>query len=127
MSKIAGDINAEMMKKAIHDSRAKLFAEIVGKTGSQQSVIDCAMQEIESLRQQLANREAQIVRLRSAIGAWDRAEPDELQAAECGLLKALAATNDLAGVIPCHAEPVFEQWIVDGGDKVKLYRAWEPK
>ena len=54
MSKIAGDINAEMMKKAIHDSRAKLFAEIAGKTGSQQSVIDCAMQEIESLRQQLA-------------------------------------------------------------------------
>ena len=55
MSKIAGDINAEMMKKAIHDSRAKLFAEIVGKTGSQQSVIDCAVQEIESLRQQLAD------------------------------------------------------------------------
>lgn len=63
MSKIAGEINAEMMKKAIHDSRAKLFAEIVGKTGSQQSVIDCAMQEIESLRQQLAEREAQIVML----------------------------------------------------------------
>ena len=67
MSKIAGDINAEMMKKSIHDSRAKLFAEIVGKTGSQQSVIDCAMQEIESLRQQLAAAQE------DAKHAWEKA------------------------------------------------------
>ena len=53
MSKIAGELNAEMMKKVIHDRRAKLFAEIVAKTGSKQSVIDRAMQEIESLREQV--------------------------------------------------------------------------
>ena len=53
MSKIVGELNAEMMKKAIHDRRAKLFAEIVSKTGSKQSVIDRAMQEIESLREQV--------------------------------------------------------------------------
>lgn len=53
MSKIAGKLNAEMMKKVIHDRRAKLFAEIVAKTGSKQSVIDRAMQEIESLRKQV--------------------------------------------------------------------------
>ena len=45
MSKIAGELNAEIMKKVIHDRRAKLFAEIVAKTGSKQSVIDRAMQE----------------------------------------------------------------------------------
>ena len=54
MSKIAGELNAEIMKKVIHDRRAKLFAEIVAKTGSKQSVIDRAMQEIESLREQVA-------------------------------------------------------------------------
>ena len=53
MSKIVGELNAEMMKKVIHDRRAKLFAEIVAKTGSKQSVIDRAMQEIESLREQV--------------------------------------------------------------------------
>ena len=53
MSKIAGKLNAEMMKKVIHDRRAKLFAEVVAKTGSKQSVIDRAMQEIESLREQV--------------------------------------------------------------------------
>ena len=54
MSKIAGELNAEIMKKVIHDRRAKLFAEIVAKTGSKQSVIDRAMQEIESLREQVS-------------------------------------------------------------------------
>ena len=53
MSKIVGELNAEIMKKVIHDRRAKLFAEIVSKTGSKQSVIDRAMQEIESLRGQV--------------------------------------------------------------------------
>ena len=53
MSKIVGELNAEIMKKVIHDRRAKLFAEIVSKTGSKQSVIDRAMQEIESLREQV--------------------------------------------------------------------------
>ena len=53
MSKIVGELNAEIMKKVIHDRRAKLFAEIVAKTGSKQSVIDRAMPEIESLREQV--------------------------------------------------------------------------
>jgi len=55
MSKIAGEINAEMLKnnKVIHDKRRILFAEMVKQTGSQQSVLDCLLQEIESLRQQL--------------------------------------------------------------------------
>ena len=53
MSKIVGELNAEIMKKVIHDRRAKLFADIVAKTGSKQSVIDRAMQEIESLREQV--------------------------------------------------------------------------
>lgn len=59
MSKIAGEINAEMteweireMQHPIHESRRELFAEIVRKTGSRQSVIDRLMQEIESLREQ---------------------------------------------------------------------------
>ena len=54
MSKTAGELNAEIMKKVIHDRRAKLFADIVAKTGSKQSVIDRAMQEIESLREQVS-------------------------------------------------------------------------
>ena len=61
MSKIAGKLNAEMMKKVIHDRRAKLFAEIVAKTGSKQSVIDRAMQEIASLREQAEKLKAEKV------------------------------------------------------------------
>lgn len=51
MSKIAGEINAEMMHpKVIHEQRKALFAEIVRKTGSQQSVLDRLLQEIQFLR-----------------------------------------------------------------------------
>lgn len=50
MSKIAGELNAEMMKKAIHDQRRDLFAEMVRKTGSKQSVLDRLLQEIQFLR-----------------------------------------------------------------------------
>jgi len=59
MSKIAGEINAEMLKnnKVIHDKRRILFAEMVKQTGSQQSVLDCLLQEIESLRQKLCKAE----------------------------------------------------------------------
>jgi len=59
MSKIAGEINAEMLKnnKVIHDKRRILFAEMVKQTGSQQSVLDCLLQEIESMRQQLCKAE----------------------------------------------------------------------
>ena len=51
MSKIAGEINAEMMHpKVIHEQRKALFAEMVRKTGSQQSVLDRLIQEIQFLR-----------------------------------------------------------------------------
>lgn len=51
MSKIAGEINAEMMHpKVIHEQRKALFAEMVRKTGSQQSVLDRLVQEIQFLR-----------------------------------------------------------------------------
>lgn len=67
MSKIAGKLNAEMMKKVIHDRRAKLFAEIVAKTGSKQSVIDRAMQEIESLREQVEKLKAELASIDGAL------------------------------------------------------------
>ena len=67
MSKIAGELNAEIMKKVIHDRRAKLFAEIVAKTGSKQSVIDRAMQEIESLREQVENLKAELASIDGAL------------------------------------------------------------
>jgi len=55
MSKIAGEINAEMMHpKVIHEQRKALFAEMVRKTGSQQSVMDRLIQEIQFLREQVA-------------------------------------------------------------------------
>ena len=55
MSKIAGEINAEMMHpKVIHEQRKALFAEMVRKTGSQQSVMDRLVQEIQFLREQVA-------------------------------------------------------------------------
>ena len=51
MSKIAGEINAEMMHpKVIHEQKKALFAEMVRKTGSQQSVLDRLLQEIQFLR-----------------------------------------------------------------------------
>ena len=94
---------------------------------------------ILEMKQQLSDHIKRKMILRSAIGAWDRAEPDELQAAECGLLKALAATDDLKDVRLCHAEPIG--WCGTSGvgelivSKSKiwnflttpLYRAWEPK
>ena len=39
MSKIAGELNAEMTK-AVRDGYRVLFAEMVRKTGSNQSVLD---------------------------------------------------------------------------------------
>ena len=52
MSKIAGELNAEMMKndKVIRDQHRALFSEMAGKTGSQQSVLDRMLQEIQFLR-----------------------------------------------------------------------------
>lgn len=68
----------EMLKnsKAIHDSRLALFAEMVKKTGSHQSVLDCLMQEIESLRQQVAeltlSSDTYFAERNSARDAWRR-------------------------------------------------------
>ena len=67
MSKIVGELNAEIMKKVIHDRRAKLFAEIVAKTGSKQSVIDRAIQEIESLREQVEKLKAELTSIDGAL------------------------------------------------------------
>ena len=51
MNKIAGESNSEMMHpKVIHEQRKALFAEMVRKTGSQQSVLDRLLQEIQFLR-----------------------------------------------------------------------------
>jgi len=129
MSKIAGDINAEMMKKAIHDNRAKLFAEIVGKTGSQQSVIDCAMQEIESLRQQLADSLKREVMLREALEKCRDQQVVNTTTFQIAT-KALAASVDLENVRLCEKEPVA--WLNNGEaypypEGLPLYRAWEPK
>ena len=88
MSKIAGELNAEMMHpKVIHEQRKALFAEMVGKTGSTQSVLDRLIQEIAELRQQLADRDEQISDLtissdtyfaerNSARDVWRRASKD---------------------------------------------------
>ena len=77
--------------------------------GAEQALID-AQKVLLDWRQshdELAVREKQIVMLREAIGAWDRSEPEELQDAEAGLLKALAATEaDLGRYILCEREPV---------------------
>ena len=57
MSKIAGELNAEMTN-AVRDKYRVLFAEMVRKTGSNQSVLDRLVQEIHSLREQIAELEA---------------------------------------------------------------------
>ena len=106
MSKIAGEINAEMMHpKVIHEQRKALFAEMVRKTGSQQSVLDRLLQEIQFLREHLAAKEIaelreQVKMLREAtIRSIERmcfAEP--WSAAESDILfaqKALAATEQI--------------------------------
>ena len=78
MSKIAGEINAEMMHpKVIHAQRKELFFEMVRKTGSQQSVIDRMLQEIQFLR----DREgAMALYDQAAVDSLER-ELDELKAA----------------------------------------------
>ena len=53
MSKIAGELNAEMTK-AVRDEYRVLFAEMVRKTGSNQSVLDRLVQEVYNLRAQVS-------------------------------------------------------------------------
>ena len=85
MSKIAGEINAEMMHpKVIHEQRKALFAEMVRKTGSQQSVMDRLVQEIQFLREQVAMLREALISARTMIGHPDNIAP---------LDKALAATE----------------------------------
>ena len=89
MSKIVGELNAEIMKKVIHDRRAKLFDEIVAKTGSKQFVIDRAMQEIESLREQVEKLTEECVVLRAS----NRSKLDTIAGME-QQLAALAEQNE---------------------------------
>lgn len=96
MSKIAGELNAEMMHpKVIHERRKALFAEMVGKTGSTQSVLDRLIQEIAELRQQLADHDAEIERLQEALHDYKR-NKDEwafiIRVTE--IIEALAATKE---------------------------------
>ena len=104
--------------------------------------------EIESLRQQLAHREAQIVMLR---GSLELIALDDCCTYPAPIAQeALAATDDLSGYILCEREPVgyiFQhedtgrtmcveaqqvEWNFEKNNprlfKVgPLYRAWEPK
>ena len=95
MSKIVGELNAEIMKKVIHDRRAKLFAEIVAKTGSKQSVIDRAMQEIESLREQVEKQSAALKLAREALQGIHPGNMTPM--AEKNWMEALAAINEVLG------------------------------
>ena len=84
--------------------------------------------EIESLRQQLAERDKQVVMLREVIERniermhfaepWSAAESDIEFSRE-----ALAATADLDGMIVCYAEPVA--WQTFDGEGGYDYRSYE--
>lgn len=87
---------------------------------------------IESLRQQLAHREAQIVGLRdAALGLsrgvdWNHGTHAKIY--RPALLRELAATDDLSGYILCDREPVA--WLNNGEaypypEGMPLYRAKE--
>ena len=66
MSKIAGELNAEM-NRAVRDDYRVLFAEMVRKTGSNQSVLDRLVQEISSLREDRDTLAAQNEAMREAL------------------------------------------------------------
>ena len=108
MSKIAGEINAEMLKnnKVIHDKRRILFAEMVKQTGSQQSVLDCLLQEIESLRQKLCKAEY------DAGTAWAQAHRLALEL-ECLLID----TKDIA---------IVSKWWGSGMEALSEYQELNP-
>ena len=108
MSKIAGELNYEMLKnnKVIHDKRRILFAEMVKQTGSHQSVLDCLLQEIESMRQQLCKAEY------DAGTAWSQAHRLALEL-ECLLLD----TKDNA---------VVSKWWDSGMEALSKYQELNP-
>ena len=83
MSKIEGELNAEMMHpKVINEQRKALFAEMVRKTGSHQSVLDRLLQEIQFLRDHEGGPmdEEAIDILRGKVAELER-QRDELLAA----------------------------------------------
>ena len=95
--------------------------DILGQVG-EDSLEDTAAR----VMQQLAHREKQIVMLRDAletceVGDFSTGHVIYPSFDEKLVNEALAATDDLDGVILCHAEPVGSDF--EGG----LYRAWEPK
>ena len=77
----------------------------------------------ESLRQQLATREAQIVMLRNAITEGLSTYKVPMTAR---IVEALAATADLENVRLCEKEPVTTWYGENGEYKFPLYRAREP-
>ena len=122
----------------------------------------CDQNEVLSLRQQLATREAQIVMLRKQVSAdvtqilklldvidsvrGPTGATEGIQEHAQHIEKvALAATDDLDGLILCHAEEVaffYEHAVTKetvlsrilddecaerGWNTTPLYRAWEPK
>jgi len=99
-----------------------------------------AANEIESLHQQLADSQKQVVMLREAL-EYHQAQTRPIQRTE----EALAATDDLDGLILCEKKPFEFRWELrsngfvqhtekllhtiskDLWDITPLYRAWEQK
>ena len=125
-------------------SRDAEVAEIRRGNSAAVSAYNTCSEENDKLSQQLAHREAWIVVLREflpyiTVSGYER---------EQRFLQALAATDDLSGVILCHAEPyAFAVVMPDRADIVlvhdledaeelltnnncevqELFSAWEPK
>ena len=72
MSKIAGEINSEMMQanKAVRDDLRDLFAEMVRKTGRNQSVIDRVIYEIAQLRTENERLKAELAEAKKDAERW---------------------------------------------------------
>jgi hypothetical protein len=95
----------------------KLWKDFISLQRGDFQLIALEAEECRRVKEQLAEREKQIVMLRNALQvAWDF-EP------ECGppccderISEALAATQDLSGLVLCDAKPVGE---VDQDDDVK--------
>lgn len=126
--------------KEYNDSQklVALMRDVVWETNKD---LDQTKEEIESLRQQLADHIKCEVMLREFV----KLLRDYIPASAVGnmtMQQALAATADLDGLILCHAEPCRDegrcQYAIDHGAEglghcpegkccMPLYRAWEPK
>ena len=124
MSKIAGEINVEMMKndKVIRDQHRALFSEMVGKTGSQQSVLDRMLQEIQFLRDHEGGpRDEEVIDiLRGKIAALER---------ECDT--AWAQSHRLALELECllldtKDNAVVSKWWDSGMEALSEYQELQP-